>query len=132
LKQIIKRFNLEAQVSLLGFRRDIIEICKSSDLFAFPSLREGLSVALMEAMASGLPIVCSNIRGNSDLVIDGKGGFLIDPNSIVGYAQAIARLYKSDATRRGFVQYNSNIINNYSVDSTERELSRIYETDVKG
>ncbi|WP_242945890.1 glycosyltransferase [Anaerobranca californiensis] len=53
-----------------------------SDLFAFPSYREGLPVSLMEAMASGLPIVCSNIRGNSDLIEDGKGGYLIEPDNL--------------------------------------------------
>ena len=53
-----------------------------ADLFVFPSFREGLSVALMEAMASGLPIVCSKIRGNVDLVMDHKGGYLVKPDDV--------------------------------------------------
>ena len=57
---------------------DVIEICKSADVFVFPSKREGLSVALMEAMACGLPCVVSKIRGNVDLVEKGVNGFLFE------------------------------------------------------
>lgn len=55
------------RVHFLGFRTDLIEIMKSSDLFVFPSVQEGLPVALMEALASGLPCLASKIRGNTDL-----------------------------------------------------------------
>lgn len=89
LRDLSKELGLENQVHLLGFRKDIPEICKSSDLFAFPSYREGLSVALMEAMANGLPVVCSNIRGNSDLIEDGKGGYLVKPADVEGFAKHI-------------------------------------------
>lgn len=68
LENLIKKLHLEKQIYLLGYRTDIIEIYKSVDLFIFPSKREGLSVALMEAMACGLPCIVTNIRGNSDLI----------------------------------------------------------------
>ena len=83
-KKFSQKSGIDKQVHLLGYRRDIAEICKASDLFAFPSYREGLSVALMEAMASGLPIICSDIRGNRDLIIDGKGGYLVKPYDVLG------------------------------------------------
>ena len=73
LRDLSKLLGIEKQVHLLGFRKDIHVIHKVSDLFVFPSLREGLSVALMEAMGSGLPIVCSEIRGNIDLVQEKQG-----------------------------------------------------------
>ncbi|WP_281628024.1 glycosyltransferase [Traorella massiliensis] len=65
-----KKLNVESQLHLLGYRDDVIKIMKSCDIFIFPSKREGLSVALMEAMACGLPCIVSNIRGNKDLIND--------------------------------------------------------------
>jgi glycosyltransferase involved in cell wall biosynthesis len=50
-----------------------------ADFFAHPSFREGLSVAVMEAMANGLPVICTEIRGNTDLIEDNKGGYLFKP-----------------------------------------------------
>ena len=50
-----------------------------ADIFVFPSLREGLPVAVMEAMANGLPVICTEIRGNTDLIEDNKGGYLFKP-----------------------------------------------------
>ena len=99
LKKLIKELGLERQIKLLGFRKDIGEICKVADLFVFPSFREGLSVALMEAMASGLPIVCSEIRGNVDLVKDQKGGYLVKPEDVNGFRMNIDKLVKDEALK---------------------------------
>jgi Glycosyltransferase len=80
LQILAKELGIENQIHLLGFRTDAIQLYKASDLFVFPSFREGLSVSMMEAMASGCPIVCSRIRGNVDLVEDGIGGYLFKPD----------------------------------------------------
>ncbi|WP_349763459.1 glycosyltransferase family 4 protein [Fusobacterium sp. SYSU M8D902] len=77
LIKLAKDLKIEKNVKLLGFRKDVYEIYKISDIFIFPSKREGLSVALMEAICCDLPIICSNIRGNNDLVENGKNGFLV-------------------------------------------------------
>lgn len=89
---------IREHVHFLGFRRDIQDIYKCCDLFAFMSFREGLSVALMEAMSCGLPPVCSPIRGNTDLVDHGVEGLLaeFDPNAV---ADAIWELYRNDERR---------------------------------
>src|SRR5699024_4691609 len=68
LRKLISDLNLSNNVYLLGYRTDIEEILNITDIFAFMSFREGLSVSLMEAMRSGVPIIASNIRGNNDLV----------------------------------------------------------------
>lgn len=68
LKDKLEKMDLTNRVKLLGFRTDIVELLHSSDLFVFPSIQEGLPVALMEAMAAGMNVLVSNIRGNSDLV----------------------------------------------------------------
>ena len=68
LENLISDMNLQNQVTLLGFRTDVLELCKSADIFIFPSLQEGLPVALMEAMACKTIVLCSAIRGNTDLI----------------------------------------------------------------
>ena len=75
LLNLAKELSVENQFHLLGFRTDALKLYRSADVFVFPSFREGLSVSMMEAMASGLPIVCSRIRGNVDLIQNAKVHF---------------------------------------------------------
>ena len=71
LEQSARELGISDHVHFLGYRTDAPELYKASDLFLFVTLREGLSVALMEAMSSGMPIVCAKIRGNTDLIDEG-------------------------------------------------------------
>lgn len=80
-KKLLKELNMEDKVIFTGFRTDVYSILKESDVFIFPSFREGLSAALMEAMTCGKFCICSNIRGNVDL-INKNNGMLFNPNSI--------------------------------------------------
>lgn len=91
LEKDAEAMGIQDHVHFLGYRSDIPQLYRCADLFAFVPFREGLSVALMEAMSSGLPIFCSQIRGNTDLVEDGISGIYVknDPQSV---AQAIAAL----------------------------------------
>lgn len=82
LKTLADNLGVSDRVFLLGFRTDVTEICKTADIFVFPSLQEGLPVALMEAISCDLPVVCSDIRGNADLVEDGVNGYLFTPYDI--------------------------------------------------
>lgn len=86
-----KAMGIDGHVHFLGYRGDAPQLYRCCDLFAFMPFREGLSVALMEAMSSGMAIFCSEIRGNTDLVEDGVSGVYVknDPQSV---AQAIAGL----------------------------------------
>lgn len=70
LEDELKDMDKTGRLKLLGFRTDVASLLHCSDLFVFPSLQEGLPVALMEAMASSLPVICSKIRGNIDLISD--------------------------------------------------------------
>jgi glycosyltransferase involved in cell wall biosynthesis len=126
LKELVKSLNLTDRIKFLGFRNDVIEIYSVADIFAFPSYREGLSVSLMEAMAAGLPIVCSNIRGNVDLIEDGKGGYLINPSDVDGVANALTNLNNNLDLRCDFGLYNSRKVIEYSKENVIREMSEIY------
>ncbi len=126
LKKLIKGLKIESQVKLLGFRKDIVELCGSSDIFVFPSKREGLPLALMEAMASGLPVVCSNIRGNSDLIESNRGGCLVNSNDVDGYYEAIKKIVENQKIKDSFGAYNKKTINKYSLEEVMIDIEKIY------
>lgn len=79
-EELAKKLDVSDRLHLLGYRNDVIRIMKSCDVFIFPSKREGLSVALMEAMACGLPCIASKIRGNEDLIVESYDGYLVNLN----------------------------------------------------
>lgn len=78
----------KVKLHLLGYRRDIPLLLQASDIFVLPSLREGLNVSLMEAIASRVCVICSQIRGNTDLVEDKN--FLFDPHNVEDVKKTIA------------------------------------------
>ena len=112
------------QLHLLEYRKDVVELYKSSEVFVFPSFREGLSVALMEAMACGLPVVCSKIRGNTDL-IDERGGVLFDPTSPEECHKSVLAILNCDCRTMG--EYNKLWVKKYSVESVLSEMKSIYD-----
>lgn len=127
LKKLSEDLKIDKQVHLLGYRQDILEICNACDLFIFPSFREGLSVALMEAMASGLPVICSNIRGNTDLIENGRGGYLVDPTNIIEISEKINQLRSDCRLREMFANYNQELIVKYSINNVINKIVKIYK-----
>lgn len=99
-----------SQITFLGYRKDIPNIYCASDIFVFTSVQEGLPCALMEAMANGKPVVCSDIRGNVDLIDNGNGGIVV-PNDPVKVAEAITELINNPSRRAEMGSYNENAVN---------------------
>lgn len=122
LKQEIERLHLEDRVFLLGYRTDISQLCNSADIFALPSVQEGLSVALMEAMGCGKPIVASRIRGNVDLIDEGKGGYMCSIYNITGYAKRLNYLAKSKKIRDYMGQYNIAKVKEFDISRIKNQL----------
>jgi glycosyltransferase involved in cell wall biosynthesis len=87
-----RTLGLGDRVAFLGFRRDVPTVLAALDLFLFPSLWEGLPQALLEAMASGLPVVAARTLGIDEIVRDGANGLLVEPRDPEGLAQAALRL----------------------------------------
>lgn len=103
LEESARELGIADHVHFLGYRTDAPELYKASDLFLFVTLREGLSVALMEAMSSGMPIVCAEIRGNTDLVDDGISGIFTE-NTPEAVAEHILDLYRNPQRRQALGQ----------------------------
>lgn len=125
LQDFADSYQIGNQVHLLGYRNDIAELYKASDVCCFPSLQEGLPVAVMEAMACGLPVVCSNIRGNVDL-IDEEGGAIFDPSGAEDCADAMIRVLSGDMICMG--QTNKSRVADYSISKIIHTMKSIYES----
>jgi glycosyltransferase involved in cell wall biosynthesis len=131
LIEVANKVGLDNRVKLLGFRSDIAEICKAADIFAFPSSREGLPVSLMEAMAAGLPVVCSNTRGNTDLIEDGKGGYLVEPDDVEGFAYSIKEIANSALLREKMSIENKSTIKKFDISNVLLGMINIYNESME-
>lgn len=98
LERRSQRLGLTDHVHFLGYRTDAPELYNCCDLFAFMPYREGLSVALTEAMGSAMPIICTKIRGNTDLIDDGESGLFCE-NHPRALAEKLWTLYEDPALR---------------------------------
>lgn len=98
LENSAKELGISEHVHFLGYRTDAPELYRCCDLFVFMTFREGLSVALMEAMSSAMPIVCTKIRGNTDLIEDGVSGMFCE-NNRRALADMLLKMYANPEKR---------------------------------
>lgn len=80
------------RLKLLGYRADVARLLAAADLFVLPSHREGMPRSIIEAMATGLPVVATDIRGSREEVVDGATGLLVPVHDVPALAAALARL----------------------------------------
>lgn len=127
LKDELETFAQEKKVNLvlLGFRNDVPELQLASDMYIHPSIREGLSVSIMEAMALGKAIACGRIRGNVDL-IDDEGGALFSPFSVEECRNAIQSMIDNKDLREQMGKHNAEKIEFFSQEKTIAEVNDIY------
>lgn len=126
LRELCIELQISDRVVFIGYRQDIPEILKASDIFAMPSYQEGLPVALMEAMAAGLPIIASKIRGNVDLIEDGVGGFLFSPNDINSFAEGINQLANDNELCEHMSKINVEKIKQFDIQNINIDMLDIY------
>jgi L-malate glycosyltransferase len=98
LRRAVSRLDLEQHFAFFGMRRDVISLLKRSDIFCLASRSEGMSNALLEAMACGLPCVATDVGGNSEVVQEGQTGFLVASEDPYALASRIIELL-SNRTR---------------------------------
>lgn len=100
LRHYAEQLNLSERILFLGNRLDVAELLAVSDIFVMSSLSEGISVAILEAMASGLPIVATAVGGNRDIIKDGATGLLVKSEDATQLANAVERLCRDTAFAR--------------------------------
>jgi glycosyltransferase involved in cell wall biosynthesis len=127
LKKQARELQVEDVVRFLGTRRDLPLLYRAMDIFVLPSLWEGLSLALLKAMAAGLPVVATNISGTQDVISDRGNGRLIPPGQPEELAQAVLELYHQPQLRQTLGrQAEQTIRADYSLQAMVKKLAEIY------
>lgn len=131
LEELSHSLNIGDKIHLLGYRNDVPELCKAADIFCFPSHREGLGLAAIEAMAAGLPLITSNIHGINDYSINDVSGYSCSPDSTDEFANAIDKLAKNNELREQMGINNMKISGNFDVGLTNGKMKKIYDEVIK-
>ena len=128
LEHQIKHLGLEKHVILAGFRPDILSLHKAFDIFVMSSVTEGLGTSLLDAMASGKPIVATTAGGIPEVVRDGETGILVPPRDHDAMAEAIVRLLKDETLRRRMGDAGLSLAHaRFSAERMVQETLRVYE-----
>lgn len=125
LEQDAKNLGIADHVHFLGYRSDAAELYGACDLFAFMTYREGLPVSLMEAMAAGMPIVCTRVRGNTDLIQDEVSGVFVenDPSAL---AEAALALFRDPERRAKLGAGAAEAVKPFDAETVHRKMRKIY------
>lgn len=128
VRELAKGLGLADVVHFLGSRQDVPDLLHAMDIFVLPSYSEGLSLALLEAMAAGLPVIASRVGGNPEVVTDGVTGLLIPPKDADALAQALERLLADPVKAQAMGEKARRRVEaDYSLERLGRGINVIYE-----
>ncbi|MCH5266977.1 MAG: glycosyltransferase [Lachnospiraceae bacterium] len=135
LRQRVQELELEEKVIFAGYVNQVSQCMEQADCFILPSFREGLPAAVMEAMVAGLPVIASRIRGVTDLIEHGKGGYLVQGFDATDYAVKVRRMFTEkegetavprDKRRQQMGEWNQERIKEFSLEVVEEQMREIY------
>jgi glycosyltransferase involved in cell wall biosynthesis len=126
--KMIEELKLEQKIQLLNQvePEKVLFFMSAADVFVLPSIREGFPNVLLEAMGSGLPIVCTNVDGLSEIVKDGENGFLVPPENVEQLAEKIIVLLSDTRLAKQISKNNLEKIKDYEMDNIISQLEKIY------
>ncbi len=128
VKALAASLGLAGEVHFLGPRRDVPDLLNAMDIFVLPSFSEGVSLALLEAMAAGLPVIATAVGGTPEVVTDSENGLLIPPRDAAALAAALERLLADPAWARQLGENaRVHVREHFSLDRLGREINAIYE-----
>jgi glycosyltransferase involved in cell wall biosynthesis len=122
-EKLIEELEIEGQIHLLGFRTDIAELNHCADVFAFPSIREGLGMAALEALTCGTPVCGMDTRGINEYVVNGKTGYLFS-NNVEDCKNSLIKVKGKETDMR---QACIEMSKNYYKEKTNDIMKLIYE-----
>jgi glycosyltransferase involved in cell wall biosynthesis len=129
LEKLTQELSLQELVSFVGFQNTVSTYMAASTALVMPSYREGLPLTLIEATATGLPVVASNVGGIPDLVQDGKNGYLVSPGSAELLSKALNELRSNyKILKAESERIKVNVVKRYSPQTWAAETIKIYES----
>jgi len=128
IERAIDSRGLTETVTLLGYRSDIPAILAAADVFVLPSYREGTPRVITEAMASGLPVVATDIAGIPEQVADGESGYLIQPGDVSALAERLEALIGSEHRRVEFGRVGRERVTRFSESQMLSDLDAVYQS----
>jgi len=132
LQGLIEKAGISERTKLTGFRSDIPDILSTWDIYVQPSLWEGLCLTVVEAIASGLPVVATNVGGIPESVIDGYNGFLVPPKDPRAFADRILELVDNPDLRIRMGERSRKIAEEkYSLESMVNKVEELIDTLIK-
>lgn len=139
LSQVVTEFGLEDHVILINGlsaketkdivlpAQELVEVYKSSDIFAFPSFTETFGIAIVEAMAAGLPVIVGDSEGCRDIVERGRWGLMCDPNSAEDLANKILSVYNDEKLRNSLISKSKERAQYFDWDTIAQKYVSIYK-----
>ena len=122
-----QKLGVQNHIDFLGFRDDMPELYRLSDVLVSPSVREGLGINVIEGAASGLPLVLVENRGHNEIIEDGINGILIRANDVTGFIKAIVGLHSNHDYRHEMGSCSIKSVEKYSIVSAVPMVTEIYE-----
>lgn len=126
-EKLVQENQVDDSVEFLGYRSDVDKLLQISDVLVSASGREGLAVNIIEAMATGLPVVCANTRGQRDLIENENNGFVFELNDSKGFCDAILKLWKNKLLREQMSAYSLEHVKTYSLEKAIKNMERLYQ-----
>jgi glycosyltransferase involved in cell wall biosynthesis len=132
LRAEAERLGVAERVTFAGRRDDVPKLIAGCDVFALPSLIEGLPLVVLEAMAQSRPVVATSVGGTPELVADGETGLLVRPSDPAGLAAAIAGLLADPERARAFgIAGRRRVEDQFTVDAMTHRVLEVYAETVR-
>jgi sugar transferase (PEP-CTERM/EpsH1 system associated) len=118
---------LRGRVCFTGAREDVTDLLNAMNIFVLPSRMEGLSNTILEAMATGVPVIATDVGGNSEILTDDVCGYLFQPADVSGLAEKLTRLLQNQEMRKQFGQEaRKRVLQEFSLEVMLRRYGRLY------
>ena len=128
LKAQAKNLGIENNILFLGFREDVHRLLQAMDVFVMSSLSEGLPVSILEAMASRTPIVATDVGGISEVIIQGKTGYLVRSQSADSLAEGLFKCISEQALTKEIIERAYElVVSKHSLLSMLNEYEKLYK-----
>ena len=126
-QRVIDSLGLTSQIHLLGYRDDVRSLLYGADLYLSPSYREGLPVSVLEAMATGIPVIVSDARGNRDLITSGKDGCIYPVEDQKAFINCFSSLYENPQLRDEYAANAKETVKQYSIEQIDPLILDLYK-----